>query len=67
MTGVKTWSLPIWRGKWAGNVGMSDKHAVCAVTNKKADGKEVFDFLEKIRQNVKEVYDIDLEYEINII
>jgi UDP-N-acetylmuramate dehydrogenase len=56
-----------WLGKWEGNVGVYDKHALCIVTNKKAEGKEVFDFLEKIKQNVKEVYDIELEYEINII
>jgi UDP-N-acetylenolpyruvoylglucosamine reductase len=37
------------------------------VTNRKATGKEVFDFLEEIRQNVKDTYDIDLKYEINII
>lgn len=56
-----------WRGKWEGNVGVYRNHALCIVTNKKASGKDVFDFLEKIKQNVKEVYDIELEYEINII
>jgi len=56
-----------WRGKWEGNVGVYDKHAVCIVTNRKASGKEMFAFLEKIRKNVKDMYDIDLEYEINII
>ncbi|MDD3474580.1 MAG: UDP-N-acetylmuramate dehydrogenase [Candidatus Dojkabacteria bacterium] len=56
-----------WLGKWEGDVGVYDKHALCVVTNRKASGKEVFDFLEKIRQNVKESYDIDLDYEINII
>jgi UDP-N-acetylmuramate dehydrogenase len=56
-----------WLGKWEGNVGVYDKHALCVVTNRKATGKEVFDFLEEIRQNVKEKYDIALEYEINII
>jgi UDP-N-acetylmuramate dehydrogenase len=56
-----------WLGKWEGDVGVYDRHALCIVTNRKASGKEVFDFLEKIRQNVREEYDIDLEYEINII
>jgi UDP-N-acetylmuramate dehydrogenase len=56
-----------WLGKWDGNVGVYDKHALCVVTNRKASGDEVFDFLEEIRQNVKDEYDIDLEYEINII
>ena len=56
-----------WLGKWDGNVGVYDKHALCIVTNRKASGVEIFDFLEKIRQNVKDTYDIDLDYEINII
>jgi UDP-N-acetylmuramate dehydrogenase len=56
-----------WLGKWEGNVGMYDKHALCAVTNRKASGKEIFDFLEEIRKNVRDTYDIDLDYEINII
>jgi len=56
-----------WLGKWEENVGVYDKHALCVVTNRKASGKEIFDFLEKIRQNVKSAYNIDLDYEINII
>jgi UDP-N-acetylmuramate dehydrogenase len=56
-----------WRGKWKGDVGVYKNHAICIVTNRKATGKEVFDFLEEIRQNVKDTYDIDLKYEINII
>lgn len=56
-----------WLGKWEGNVGVYDKHALCVVTNRKAKGDELFDFLEKIRKNVKDEYNIDLEYEINII
>ena len=56
-----------WLGKWEGDVGVYDKHALCVVTNRNATGKEVFDFLEKIRQNVEDEYGIELEYEINII
>ncbi len=56
-----------WRGQWENDVGVYDKHALCVVTNRKAKGQEIFDFLEKIRKNVKEEYDIDLDYEINII
>lgn len=56
-----------WRGKWEGDVGVYDRHALCVVTNRKASGEELFDFLEKIRKNVREEYDIDLEYEINVI
>lgn len=56
-----------WLGKWEGNVGVYDRHALCVVTNRKAKGKEIYNFLEKIKKDVKEKYDIDLEYEINII
>ncbi len=56
-----------WKGKWNGNVGMFENHALCLVTNRKASGEEVYAFLEKIRDDVKKHYDIDLSYEINII
>ena len=56
-----------WRGKWEDNVGMYKNHALCLVTNRKASGNEIFDFLEKVRKNVKDSYNIDLNYEINII
>ena len=56
-----------WLGKWEENVGVYDKHALCIVTNRKATGSQIFSLLEKIRLNVKEKYDVDLVYEINII
>lgn len=56
-----------WLGKWEGDVGVYDKHALCVVTNRKATGKEVYNFLEKIKKSVKDKYDVDLIYEINII
>lgn len=56
-----------WLGKWEGNVGVYKNHALCVVTNRKAGGEEVYNFLEKIRTDVKKHYDLDLEYEINII
>ncbi len=56
-----------WRGKWEKNVGVYDKHALCIVTNRKANGKDIYEFLEKIRTDVKRNYGINLEYEINII
>lgn len=56
-----------WRGKWIGNVGVYQNHALCVVTNRKASGEDIFKFLEKIRKEVKEKYDVSLNYEINII
>lgn len=55
-----------WRGKWKGNVGMFEKHALCLVTNRKATGKEIYNFLEEIRKDVKKKYNVNLNYEINI-
>ena len=56
-----------WRGKWERNVGVYDKHALCVVTNRNAKGKDIYTFLENIKSNVKKKYNINLEYEINII
>ena len=56
-----------WRGKWIGDVGVHKNHALCLVTNRKASGEDIFNFLEDIRKDVKEKYDISLNYEINII
>lgn len=56
-----------WRGKWEGNVGTFEKHALCVVTNKKATGQEIFDFITKMKISIKENYDIDLIPEVNII
>lgn len=56
-----------WKGKWEGNVGVHDKHALCVVTNMKATGKEVKDFTDKMKTDVKKNYDIELISEVNII
>ncbi len=55
-----------YRGKWKGNVSMYEKHALCLVTNRRASGKEIFNFLEDLRKEVNEKYDVNLNYEINI-
>ncbi len=56
-----------WRGKWEGNVGISEKHALCVVTNKQATGEEVLAFTEKVKKDVLEKYGIELKSEIDII
>lgn len=56
-----------WRGKWEGNVGVFQNHALCVVTNFKATGKEIKDFTEKMKQSVLDAYGIELESEVNII
>jgi UDP-N-acetylmuramate dehydrogenase len=56
-----------WKGRWIGNAGVSEKHALCVVSNKKATGREVYKLLEKMKKDIKEKYDITLKSEINII
>lgn len=56
-----------WKGRWEGNVGVSEKHALCVVTNKKATGKEIYEFIKKMQKNVSKEYGIELEPETNII
>lgn len=56
-----------WKGKWIGNVGMYQQHALCLVTNRKASGAEIAAFLDMVKKDVKDHYDIELESEINII
>lgn len=56
-----------WKGKWEGNVGVSEKHALCVVTNKKATGKEIEGFVKKMQEDVKKKYNIDLHPEVNIL
>ena len=56
-----------WKGKWEGNVGVYENHALCVVTNMKASGKEVISFIEKMREDVKKNYGVELVTEVNII
>lgn len=56
-----------WKGKWEGNVGVYDKHALCVVTNMKATGEEILTFIEKMRSDVKQNYGVELVTEVNII
>jgi len=56
-----------WRGKCEKNVGVFEKHALCVVTNKKAKGKDVLKFTEKMKKSVKDNYGIELVEEVNIV
>jgi UDP-N-acetylmuramate dehydrogenase len=55
-----------WKGKWNGDVGVSEKHALCVVTNKKASGEEINEFIKQMQKDVKENYSIELKPEVNI-
>ena len=56
-----------WLGKWIGNCGIHDKSASIIVTNGRADGGEILNFMEMIRKDFFDGYGIWLESEINII
>jgi UDP-N-acetylmuramate dehydrogenase len=56
-----------WKGKWNGNVGVFEKHALCVVTNKEASGKEILEFSKEMKDDVKKNFDIDLEEEVNVV
>ncbi len=56
-----------WLGKWIGNCGIHEKHALIVVTNGKASGQEILNFIETVKQSFFDCYEIELESEINII
>lgn len=56
-----------WLGKWIGNVGMHDRHALVVVTNGKATGEEVINFAKLVQKSYNDSYGIKLETEVNIV
>ncbi|MFA6301362.1 MAG: UDP-N-acetylmuramate dehydrogenase [Candidatus Paceibacterota bacterium] len=56
-----------WLGKWVGNVGIHDKHALVVVTNGRATGEEVVNFTEQVKKSYFDRYGLKLETEVNLI
>lgn len=54
------------KGKKFGNVGCYEKQSLIIVNFGKATGFEVLEFSQKIKSEVKNKFDIELEYEVNI-
>ncbi len=52
---------------WEGNVGISPTHGLCVVSNKKASGKEIQAFAERVKDKVKEVYGVEIEDEVIVV
>lgn len=56
-----------YKGKWEGNVGLYEQHALTLVTNGMASGKEVDSFATKVENDFYEFCGIRLEREVRTI
>jgi len=56
-----------WKGKQVGNVGMHAKQALVLVNYGNASGKELYDHALKVKESVKEKFDVELEIEVNVL
>lgn len=56
-----------WKGKRIGNVGTFEKHALVVVNYGGATGLEILDFSQKMQEDIKKNFAIDLEPEVKII
>lgn len=56
-----------WRGKKKGRVGTSPNHALVIIADDGATGREIYEFSESMRSDVKTHFGISLEYEVIVI
>lgn len=56
-----------WKGRRDGNVGVYDKHALVLVNYGNATGKEVWDFSQKIIEDIKDKFGVELVCEGEIL
>jgi UDP-N-acetylmuramate dehydrogenase len=56
-----------WKGKQVGHVGCYEKQALVIVNYGGASGREVYDHAMRVKDSVKEKFDIELSMEVNVI
>jgi len=56
-----------WKGKTIGQVSTAPNQALCIINLGGATGQEIYGFAETMRADVKNNFDIDLEYEVVIV
>lgn len=56
-----------WKGRRKGDVGTYPKQALIIVNFGSATGQEILDFASEIKKSVWEKFDVELEYEVNIL
>jgi len=56
-----------WKGKRTGNVGTWPTQALVIINYGGATGQEIYDFSEKIMEDVERIFGITLEREVNVI
>ena len=56
-----------WKGKRIGNVGTWPSQPLVIINYDGATGQEIYDFSQKILEDVERIFGVNLEREVNVI